>query len=60
METKRLDLRSYCADAQYTLLRIINRLGWCIDEDEEPDIYFINVPFADLDMYELLEASFEM
>lgn len=60
MTTKRFDLHSYCADAQYTLLRIINRLGWCANETEDEDVYLVNIPFADLDMYELLEASLEM
>lgn len=58
MDTKKLDLRSYCADAQYTLLCLINRLGWRTDETETTGVYLANVPFADLDMYELLEASF--
>lgn len=58
METKTLDLRSYCADAQYTLLRIINRLGWCANEDKTDGVYLVNVPFVDLDMFDLLEASF--
>lgn len=58
METKTLDLRSYCADAQYTLLRIINRLGWCANEDETDGVYLVNVPVVDLDMFDLLEASF--
>ena len=59
MITKKLYTNVFCADAVYSLLQVLKRMGWAYDGPDERGIVVVNVPTEDISLFEFLEECFQ-